>query len=405
VLTTLQARFVFPVDGPPIEHGVVTFEGERIVAVGTGSVANRSEVQDLGAVALLPGLINAHTHLEFSSLPRPLGTAGISLSDWIRLVIAERGRRDGNPYGAISAGVRESLLCGVTTIGDITTNDLSANYGDNDVTVFVEVLGFSRARAASALAATLARLDEIEGGGPIRVGVSPHAPYTVSPELLTQLVDVARVRNLPVAMHLAESAEELTFLRSCRGAFQQLLEERSMWDPSVIRPGSRPLDYLRLLASAPRSLVIHGNYLDDEERAVIAAHRERMSLVYCPRTHAYFRHPPYPLAELLVQGVNVALGTDSRASNPNLDLLAEMRCIYRMHELDACDILRLGTLAGAIALGQEEDVGSLTPKKLANMIALPVSDIASDTTEALSELLSNEGAPTAVWVRGRKLWP
>jgi cytosine/adenosine deaminase-related metal-dependent hydrolase len=128
-----------------------------------------------------------------------------------------------------------------------------------------------------------------------------------------------------------------------------------------------------------------------------------MSLVYCPRTHAYFAHRPYPLAELQACGVNVALGTDSRASNPDLDLLGEMRHVARTHKsIDAQVILRMGTLAGAIALGRDDRVGSLMPGKHANFIALPVSEGHRSTPEdALAELFSIDAAPSAVWFRGR----
>jgi cytosine/adenosine deaminase-related metal-dependent hydrolase len=205
-------------------------------------------------------------------------------------------------------------------------------------------------------------------------------------------------------MHLAESAEEIEFLGTGRGALQHLLEERSMWDLEAIPPGSRPLDYLRLLVDAPRSLVIHGNYLDNDERAFLAAHRDRMSLVYCPRTHAYFAHPPYRLAGLLGEGVHVALGTDSRASNPDLSLLAEVRHAARTHAaIEPHEILRLGTMAGAIALGRADDVGSLTPGKLANMIAVPIADGNRGTAaDMLADVFSNDAAPSAVWLRGRR---
>jgi cytosine/adenosine deaminase-related metal-dependent hydrolase len=393
------------VDRSPIENGVVTFVGERIVDVGTEPVGGRSEFHDLGSVALLPGLVNTHTHLEFSDLPQPLGHPGMPLVEWIRLVIAERGSRRNDLSSAIAAGVDESLRHGVTTIGDIATANTPTVYGEADATLFLEVIGFSRARADSAFAAAVAQLAELNRASGVRIGLSPHAPYTVSPELLQRLIALACERNLPMAMHLAESVGEIGFLNSGRGPFQQLLEERSMWDASAISRGSRPLDYLLQLAGAPRSLVIHGNYLDDEERAFLAAHRDRMSLVYCPRTHAYFRHRPYPLAESLAAGVHLALGTDSRASNPDLDLLAEMRHIARTHAaLDPHEILRLGTLAGATALGRDKEVGSLTPGKLANMIAVPISENAkSSSTDVLSQLLSTESAPSAVWCRGGKV--
>jgi cytosine/adenosine deaminase-related metal-dependent hydrolase len=397
---SFRARYVFPVDAPPIEGGVVMISDHQITEVGTAS--NTSETIDLGDVALLPGLVNCHTHLEFSDRVRPLGSPGMSLVDWIRLIIAERARGDRAADAAFSAGIRESLSNGVTTIGDITTGVALPQAPLLDITLFNEVIGFSRARADSALAAAAERLDTLARQSQARIGISPHAPYTVSPQLLAQVVALARDRNLPVAMHVAESIEELQFLATGDGAFQELLYERSMWDPGAISRGSRPLDYLRMLADAPRALVIHGNHLDDVELHFLATNRERMSLVYCPRTHAYFQHSPYPLEKALVTGVHVALGTDSRASNPDLSLLREMQFVAQQYPaMVPHDILRLGTLAGAEARGCDSTVGSLTPGKLANMIALPLSSSATTPTEALEEILTTDGiTPTTVWLRG-----
>lgn len=416
-----QARVVFPVDQPPIEHGYVTIDGARIVAVGPAPAS--SDVIDLGPVALLPGLTNAHTHLEFSGLPRPLGAPGMRLAEWIRLVIAERSRRERTAHDAIAAGLRESLQCGVTCLGDITTTaagdagntqfpTVRADRHDRpvarlpEVTHFAEVIGFSRARADSAYAAARTQLDTMTDVASGRqLGLSPHAPYTVSPELVTQLVALAAERGLPVAMHLAESADEIEFLRVGTGAFRQLLDERSMWDAATVPQHSRPLDYLRLLAAAPRSLVIHGNYLDGEEHAFLAANREQISLVYCPRTHAYFCHAAYPLASLLATGVRVALGTDSRASNPDLNLWAEIQQVARTHpDVDPHDILRMGTLTGAEALGRSHDQGSITPGKLANLLAIPISAHYATPQELLQSLLFTQDNATAlVWLRGTQI--
>jgi cytosine/adenosine deaminase-related metal-dependent hydrolase len=223
--------------------------------------------------------------------------------------------------------------------------------------------------------------------------------------LLNRLVSLATQRALPVAMHVAESAEELELLAYGTGPFQALLEERGMWDAAAIPRGSRPMDYLRALGEAPRSLVIHGNYLDAEERSFLAANAGRMSLVYCPRTHAYFGHPPFPLAKLLAAGVRVALGTDSRASNPNLDLLSEMRHVAANgFGVDPLVILRMGTLNGAEALGRANEVGSITPGKLANLVAirLPAAGCANPTA-ALEAIFGGGAAAREVWVRGEKL--
>jgi cytosine/adenosine deaminase-related metal-dependent hydrolase len=409
VAISLQARIIYPVDRRPIEHGVVTIEGERIVDVSDQEAGQN--LIDLGSVALVPGFVNAHTHLEFSGMKRPLGAPGIPLPEWIRLVIADRGRRDGTSRDAISVGVRESLSQGVMAIGEIAASD-RVTYVDDALwamptTLFVEVIGYSRARAASAFTSVIARLDELVRLAPgHQTGISPHAPYTVSPLLLRQLIDLARKRNLPVAMHLAESPEELEFLDSGTGAFQALLDERSMWDPSAVPPGSRAFDYLCMLVDAPSSLVIHGNYLDAAEREFLATHRDRISLVYCPRTHEYFGHPRYPLADLLSTGVRVALGTDSRASNPDLSILAEMRLVARCFPgINPQAILRMATQAGAEALGRDKDSGSITSGKLANLVAIPLPFDTKTPDDALESILASEITPCQVWLRGRQVRP
>jgi cytosine/adenosine deaminase-related metal-dependent hydrolase len=399
---SLQARIVFPVDRPPIENGIVTIDGDRIVAVGT--MSHGGEVTDLGNVALIPGLVNAHTHLEFSYLPRPLGKVGMPLVDWIRLVIAERGRGNLVPLENVNRGLLESRSHGVTTVGDITTGAVTSGA---DVTHFHEVIGFSEVRAESALRVLVERIKFQPPTHRLLHGISPHAPYTVSQKLVRALVAQAQEHDLPVAMHIAESAEELEFLCEQNGPFRKLLEDRSMWDAAAVPLGSRPLAYLHMLAIAPRSLVIHGNYLDNDELSFLAARRDRMSLVYCPRTHAFFLHPTYPLARALALGVLVALGTDSRASNLDLDLLAEMRFVMRSHPAtDPQAVLRMGTLNGAEALGRDADVGSITPGKLANLVALPIAQEAgAESSDVLSAIFAADSSPSAVYLAGCPLNP
>lgn len=405
---------MFPVDSTPIEHGIVTVDGGRVVDVGT-NVPAAVELQDIGDVALLPGLVNAHTHLEFSHLRQPLGRPGMPLADWIRLVIAERQRRPDSIADAIASGLHESTRHGVTTIGEITTSAPAAyaSAQAEDLTLLSEVIGFSLDRASSALAATEERLTAMrrsllptDGATTnIRLGISPHAPYTVSLSLLSKLVVLAGESDLPMAMHVAESADERELLSAGTGPFRQLLEERSMWDPSAIPHGTRALDYLRILADAPRALVIHGNYLDAEEQAYLADRADRMSLVYCPRTHAYFGHEPYPLADMLNAGVRVALGTDSRASNPDLSILGELRDIARRHPRVApSTVLRLGTLSGAEALGRQDHAGSLTPGKPANLVAVPLPpDAGGKPEELLDATLHADDPPCGIWLGGRRL--
>ncbi len=184
------------------------------------------------------------------------------------------------------------------------------------------------------------------------------------------MVSTALGRGACVSLHLAESREELDLLNDGKGPFQVLLEERGMWDQWVIARGSSPQDYLRMLTRAPAALVVHGNYLDHPSLAMMARHAGAMSLVYCPRSHIFFEHKPYPLPQALELGVRVCLGTDSRASNPDLSILSEMRVAHRLFpQVNSEAILRMGTLSGAEALRWDE-VGAIKPGAWADMVAL-----------------------------------
>lgn len=376
----LKARYLFPVGAPPLADGVLTVRGGKIVAVGR-SAAEDCEVEDLGNVAILPGLVNAHVHLELSDAPRPLGSPGMAFPDWIRQVIAYRRGRKAEPSAAVRQGLEESLRSGTTTLGEIAQPGWPEEEFERSPTgavVFLEAIGLVRDRMAAKLEEARRHLASAAGARHWRAGLSPHAPYTVHPELFAGLAMLAAEAQAPLAFHLAESPEELQLLASGGGPFRELLESLGAWQPEAIPRGTKPLDYLRQLAQANvRSLVIHGNYLDDAEIALIAQARETMSVVYCPRTHAYFGHARHPLARLLAAGANVAVGTDSRASNPDLSVLEELRFVAReFPQLPRLTVLELGTLRGAEALGLADSIGSLAPGKLANLavVRLPEGD-------------------------------
>jgi cytosine/adenosine deaminase-related metal-dependent hydrolase len=390
----IQARWVFPVDRPPLEGGIVTIAGGRIVAIGEN--ASSRPPQDLGDVALLPGLVNAHTHLEFSLLRQPLGKPGVSFADWIRQVVAFRRHFGmGSQPQARLAGLALSRAAGVAAVGEIATaawpQTLPAPLDELRVVVFRELLGLAAERiepllqiAADHVAARPAA--EMPG---VVAGLSPHAPYTVHPQVLKAACELSAKGRFPIAMHLAETREELELLRAHTGSLVSLLQSLGAWQPGVLPRGLRPLDYLRKLATADRALVIHGNYLALDEIDFLGAHRDRLSVVYCPRTHAYFGHEPYPLAALLAAGARVAVGTDSLASNPDLDLWQELRHVARHHPQIAPEaILRMGTLAGAEALGLDETLGSMTPGKSAQLTVARLPRINKD---ALVSLLHEDG--------------
>ncbi|MEN6404857.1 MAG: amidohydrolase family protein [Thermoguttaceae bacterium] len=370
---SLKARYVFPVAGPPIPDGIVSWDGRRIVAVGRNAAG--SEVRDLGNVALLPGLVNAHTHLDFSDLTSPLGSVGgsarVDFADWIRRVMA-RTRCDLSR--SVSMGLQESLRQGVTTLGEIAQPDWPLDALDDSpvqATLFHELIAPTRDRVAAALE----RMDGLpDSDARQRQGLSPHAPFTVHPELLEAAVRRSAERRLPLAMHLAESAEELELMRTGGGPLRRLLDELGAWDGETVRTGVRPMDYLHRLAAADRALIVHGGYLDDEEIAWLADRAERMTVVYCPRTHRWFGRRAYPLEKMLAAGVGVALGTDGRGSSPDLSVLAEMRAVARWHPtVEPAMVLQMGTCLGARALGCENRAGTLEPGRRADwtIVALP----------------------------------
>jgi aminodeoxyfutalosine deaminase len=368
--TAFKARYVFPVVSPPLADGVVTVENGVIIAVGRQ--AGDDPLTDLGNVALLPGLVNAHTHLEFSGLARPLGAPGMAFADWARLVIAHRSATP-SKLDDSTKGATESTQRAVVALGEIATSPWSPPPGLGQATVFLEAIGLTRERIEPKLAE--ARRHFAAGGTTWRPGLSPHAPYSVHPELFDGLLALASAAEAPIAFHLAETLEELELLASGEGPLRKFLIDLGAWDAAAIPRGTRPLDYLRrLAASGVHALVIHGNYLEPDEIGLLAAHN-RLTVVYCPRTHAYFGHPAHPLPRLLAAGANVALGTDSRASNPDLNLLEEMRFVARRFpEISPNLVLELATLRAARALQLEKNWGSIEVGKTAAFALLPLAD-------------------------------
>ncbi len=264
----LKARYLFPVDSPPIPDGVLTVADGRIVAIGRD--ASGKSVRDLGNVALLPGLVNVHTHLEFSDLQAPIRPPGIAFPDWIAAIVTRRRSQFAQAdwpqhrQQAVERGLREVEQTGTVAVGEIAPPgwpEAAFRASRVDCTVFFEVLGLAHDRVESLLTAAGEHLASAAAQTKWLAGVSPHAPYTVHPELLARLCPLCRQHQVPLAMHLAETREELELLQSGTGPLVPMLQSFNAWDPDAIPRGTRPLDYLRVLAQAHRALVIHGNYL------------------------------------------------------------------------------------------------------------------------------------------------
>jgi cytosine/adenosine deaminase-related metal-dependent hydrolase len=313
-------------------------------------------------------------------------------------------------FGAIRKGLLESLGHGVTTIGEIAIRGTIEAPGWSpvivqsvpaDATVFLELIGLGQDRIADGLSAAREHLSHV--GTNWLLGLSPHAPYSTNIRLVAGAAELCAHRGAPLAIHLAESQEELELLKSGAGPFRRLLEDLGAWPGDGIAFGSRPLDYLQILSVAPRTLVVHGNYLGDDEIDFLGNHRDRFAVAYCPRTHDFFRHERYPLTQLLSAGVRVALGTDSRASTPDLNLFAEMRFAAKMYpDVPKEVIVRMATLDAAWALSREHDVGSLSVGKSSNLMVL--AQPCENRDDPYRAILEAEFELEGLIVRGATEW-
>lgn len=362
---TLTARWIFPADAPPLERGTITIQDDKIVAVEPAGT--RTPDDDLGNVAILPGLVNAHTHLDLSDArgkipPTPDFTA------WLRGVIAHRRVQTPADVGhAIAAGIVESQRFGATLVADIAANGISWDALVNArlrAVVHYELIGLSKERFPS-LVQEAFNWDIRHAPTPTcRAGLSPHAPYSVSEMAFAWFGQ----RGGYVSIHLAESPAELELLEHHTGPFVPFLADLNAWEPSAL-VGS-PQDLINIVGDTCWAFFVHCNYLSPV--TIIPPHA---AIVYCPRTHAAFGHPPHPFREFMKRGVRVVLGTDSLASNPDLDILAEARFVAARHpDLPGETLLRMITLDSAIALGWGDVAGSLTPGKSADLVVLPVPD-------------------------------
>lgn len=382
--------------GPPIRDGHVTVAGSRLLRVAAEPLPGE-EVRDLGNCLLLPRLVNSHTHLEFSSLSQPLAAAE-GFPSWVREVIKWRQLREQDSGGgrsaqvaAIAQGSAECRARGCGLVGEIASFPwpMEGYSGLPVAVVMLEQLGILPAQAEERLASVRGRLADLSGSDLI-LGLSPHAPYSLSRELFEGLWQLASDRGLPVAMHLGETREEIAWLEGEANGFTRLQERLGVPAPRQWRPQLREL--LGQLAQLERSLIIHGNYFRPGEWELLAAHRERMSLVYCPRTHRHFGHSRYPLPELIAAGVRVVVGTDSRASNPDLDLLAELRLIRKLYpEISPAEVLRMGTVEAAEALGQAERWGALCPGASSEVLLVPGPE--GEVGDPAGWLLESEVSP------------
>lgn len=367
----VRAGSVHPVTAPPITDGAVLVDGGgRIAALGLDArvpVPEDAVCLEFPDASLVPGLVNTHTHLELTHLAGR--NSEREFPRWIRTI---RALKDATSpaafYQAALRGVRDCWAAGVTCVADTGSSGAAAAalhaLGGRGI-AYQEAFGPDPARAGASLAELEGALDRLAGfaSARVRLGVSPHAPYTVSEPLYRSVDDLARVRGLPMALHLAESVEETALVRDGSGPFAEALQARGI---SVAPRGVSPVQYLSRLGVLRRgTLCIHCVQVDQADVAALA--RAEVSVAHCPRSNTSHGHGTAPLAAFRQAGLTVGLGTDSVVSTTDVNLWAEAAAAG----LQGGDALRMVTLEGARALGLERDIGTLEVGKEADLAVFP----------------------------------
>ena len=381
-MTRYHAAWVLPVVSAPLRNATVVEQDGRIVYVGPRHDApGGGEDVELGEVMLLPGLVNAHCHLELTAMRGFLD--GLAFRDWIvRLTAARRAILSPEMLlDAARLGVDEGLRHGITTFAD--TGDTGAGFdamlerGVRGV-CYREVFGPDPDQCAEAIAALEERVAEMRGRATrlVAVGVSPHAPYSVSDALFRATASLARRYDMPLAVHIAESAVEHDLVEHGAGVFAEGLRSRGIHVSPRARTPIALLDALGVLYE--RALLIHCVDVDAGDIDAISQHR--CAVAHCPASNAKLGHGIAPLAAMLAAGITVGIGTDSVASNDRMDVLDEVRLATLMasaretrHDaLGASEALELATLGGARALGLADEIGSLEVGKAADLAAFAI---------------------------------
>lgn len=408
----LRAAQVVPMARPPFGNGAVCVRAGRITWVGSWGelpAGEGGEVIDLGEVALLPGLVNAHCHLDYTGMAGQFEPPR-RFSDWVKSMVALKSTWSADEYAASwEAGAGMLLRTGTTTVADMeAVPELLPRVWQASplrVMSFRELLSVRSQGREQALVDDAVRQCLALPGAEGRVGLSPHAPYTTNALLLDRAAEAAHRHGWRLATHVAESEEEFEMYLYRQGPLYEWLKgQRDMSDCGQ----GTPVEYLDRCGYLDENvLAVHANYLGRHDASVLGC--SGAHVVHCPRSHEFFHHLRFPLAELTSAGVNVCLGTDSLASvrrTPGraveLDLFAEMKTLAGLQpDLAPERILAMATLQGARALGRAGEIGELTPGAWADLIAVPLP---AGPGEVLEALVHREGPVAACMIGGEWVW-
>jgi cytosine/adenosine deaminase-related metal-dependent hydrolase len=385
---SFRADWVLPISDEPIRGGWVEVADGRITAVGEGA---RPDATDVGRAAILPALVNAHTHLELSYLRGVVPPAERFL-DWIRpLMAARRAMTDPSDPRILDAAGRaldEARASGTGLFGEVSNTLVTVpllRARGAAAQVFYELLGFNEPDPAGRVWDARTRMEEQPGSSDaLRMSLAPHAPYSVSPGLFAAIrAELDAAFDRVSSVHLGESAEELEFIRKGTGPWRDLLQEMGAWTDEWAPHGGSPVEYLADLGFLDRRvLTVHGVQFSGDDLARLRA--LGITVVSCPRSNRHVGVGSPPLEAFYAMGVSVAFGTDSLASADDMNMFAELAEARRVApKVPAAHLLESATLCGAQALGFGADFGAIEPGKRAALLAVSVPDDVTDVEEYL----------------------
>lgn len=406
----LRAKIVLPITAPPIEDGAVFVVGNKIQAVQPWKDLRphlREKALDLGDAILLPGLVNAHCHLDYTDMAGQLPPPK-TFTDWIAAITAHRSGWGYSDYArSWLRGAHQLLRTGTTTVADIESMpDLLPEAWEATplrIFSFMEMTGIkSRRNPWEILREAIEKIESLRHSRN-RAWLSPHAPYSTRPELLQLTAKTIHKRHWRACIHAAESEQEFEMFQHARGKMHDWLK-RNARDNSDCGLGSPVAHLARTKLLGENVLAIHVNYLAKGDATLLA--KNKTHVVHCPRSHDFFRHTKFERERLAKAGVNVCLGTDSLATTrktgknkPELDMFAEMRSLATHDKAVSLEeILRMATVNGARALGLAGVIGELSKNSSADLIALPYAGKASRAHEAV---LAHTGHVAASMIEGR----
>jgi len=398
---SISAEWIIPADGKCHRRAVMRGRGGVIEAVGPeAAVAPGRNHRELGELAVLPGLVNAHTHLELTHLRGRL-PAHRPMPQWL-YALKTHWPGAAEIRAAVADGAAEALAAGTTTVADTSHNNRAWAVLKRlpvRALCYAEVMGIGPLEAGAA-ERTKAAIRNCRPTQKMRFGICPHAPHTTSEALYRQAVATARRKGWALATHLAETEAERQLLLHGSGAMLDFLLHMGMLDSTVQFGRGTPVDFAERvgLLDGPAAL-LHCNFIDDRELKLLA--RGGVSVVCCPRSNDYFGGRPHRYAEMLAAGINVAVGTDSLASNCSLDMLAELQRLRTEGKVDNQTLLAMGTINAARAIGWDDAVGSLTPGRRADWIAVAIPH---DSPAPLEDIFTGKGKVVEVNIDGKQVY-